>query len=105
MSIIDLIGSGRESVTDRHELLNRCMVAGLVEPGRDENRKMMKLLQEARRECVIISTGEGYYIPTPTEQIEVEAYIAKEESRARNVNANLKYARKYLADIKAGRIV
>lgn len=105
MTIKELIGHGKQGTTDRHTLLARCQAYGLIdETAHDQNREMMSLLQAARKDCVIISTGQGYFIPTAEDMAEVEAYIRKEESRARQVYANLKYARNYLEDMKAGRI-
>lgn len=105
MNVTDLIGHGQDATTSRHDLLDRCIHFGLIEADTyDPNRQLMKLLHNARKECVIISTGNGYYIPTVQEINEVQAYIRKEEHRASMVNSNLLYARKYLEDMKKGRL-
>lgn len=106
MTIIDLIPKGHENIINRHDLLALCIANRLLTDNtKHANREMQRLIKKARTECVIISeNGKGYYRPTKDEIFETEAWINKENHRAMSNNINTKYARKYLADMKAGRI-
>lgn len=105
MSIKELIPLGHENIIDRHTLLSLCEQSGLIDKTiKDGNREMQKLIKRARRDCVIISDGAGYYRPTPDEIDQTEAWIRKEDHRAISNNLNTLYAKKYLSDMKAGRL-
>lgn len=82
MNIIDYIPKGNESAISRKSL---CMKTGL------KDRVVRNLIEEARRETIIISNndGSGYWIypddPTPEEKLMLERYVKQQESRAKSI--------------------
>lgn len=105
LDIRELIPEGKENKIDRHELLKRFVAFGAVDDKkRDANRDLMFWLHTIRKDTVVISTGSGYYRPGADDMEELEQYIAKEEHRIKETSDNIRYAKKYLADMKAGRL-
>lgn len=105
MNLIEVIPMGKENIIDRHELLDRFIAFGAVEgTSKDPNREMMTVIHELRKNAVIISTGKGYYRPSIDDMQELENYIRKEEHRVKEIVTNTQYAKKYLQDMKVGRL-
>ena len=97
MKIINFIPFGKEHAVSRYELAH---FTGL------NDRKVRRLISEAREEHVILSleNGKGYYQPSREDYAELRKYIKREESRAKSVFATLKKARALCEDYERGRI-
>lgn len=82
MNIIDYIPKGSENAISRTSL---CMKTGL------KDRVVRNLIEEARRNTIIISNndGSGYWIypddPTDEEKLMLERYVKQQESRAKSI--------------------
>lgn len=91
MNIINHIPEGCENAVSRKHL---CNVTGL------SDRIVRKLIEEARRETIIISNadGSGYWIypefPTAHEEMLLRKYVKQQESRAKSIFYALYPARK-----------
>lgn len=103
MRFIDLIPIGKENKISRHTLISKFSEVMNI-PITSAEREFQRWLSEVRKNAVVISSGSGYYRPRKTDVDDIEKYIAKEKHRMICVNQNLKYAEKYLADLKARRI-
>ncbi len=84
--ILSLIGDGHENAVHKANLLRN------VEMSDRELRKMIEFLR--RQGVVIISDDNGYYFPA--DEAELQAYIKREERRAKSVFYTLKSARHLL---------
>lgn len=100
--IEDLIPFGRDNAICRDELLMACEIEGLC----STDRKMRKLIQDARVDCVILnnSDGWGYYRPTLEDLHDLQRYIRQEEKRAKVVFRDIKKARALYEDLQKGRL-
>lgn len=82
MNIIDYIPQGYKNAISRKDL---CRITGL------NDRVMRGLIEDARRDTVIISNndGSGYWIypdnPTETEKMLLSRYVKQQESRAKSI--------------------
>ena len=84
--ILSLIGEGREHATHKADLLR------FVEMS---DRELRRTIEHLRRQgVVIISDDNGYYFPA--DEAGLQAYIAREERRAKSVFYTLKSARQLL---------
>ena len=97
MEIINFIPYGRAHAVSRQELTN---VTGY------NDRKVRKMISEARKEHVILSleNGSGYYQPTADDYPELRKFINREESRAKSVFVALKKAKALCEDHERGRL-
>lgn len=90
INIVDFIPEGSEKAISRRDL---CRVTGL------SDRVVRSLIEEARRETIIISNndGSGYWIypenPTETEKQLLNKYVKQQESRAKSIFYALRPAR------------
>lgn len=90
MNITDYIPEGVENAISRNNL---CIVTGL------KDRVVRELIEEARRETIIISNydGSGYWLfpddPTSEEKEMLERYVKTQESRAKSIFYALRPAR------------
>ena len=90
MNIIDYIPEGSENAISRKNL---CIKTGL------EDRVVRGLIEEARRETIIISNndGSGYWLfpdnPTDKEKAMLARYVKQQESRAKSIFYALRPAR------------
>ena len=82
MNIIDFIPTGQKNAISRNDL---CRVTGL------SDRIVRGLIEEARRETIIISNndGSGYWIypdiPTDEEKEALRKFVKQQESRAKSI--------------------
>ncbi len=82
MNIIEYIPEGYKNAISRKNL---CIATGL------SDRVIRNLIEEARRETIIISNndGSGYWIfpenPTETEKDLLKKYVKQQESRAKSI--------------------
>lgn len=82
MNIVDFIPRGHKNAVSRKDL---CRRTGL------NDRIIRKLIEEARRNTIIISNndGSGYWIfpdePTETEKEMLRRYVKQQESRAKSI--------------------
>ena len=102
MNITDVIPFGKKNAIKREELLYRCKMYGLA----TNDRGMRKLIEDARKENVILNlqTGAGYFRPTKDDLPELKHYIAQENDRSMAILHNLKMARNVLEDMEVGRL-
>ena len=91
INIIDFIPTGYENSISRKSL---CAATGL------KDRVVRNLIEEARRNTIIISNndGSGYWIypdnPTPEEEILLNKFVKAQENRAKSIFYSLYPARK-----------
>ena len=90
INIVDFIPEGSEKAISRRDL---CRVTGL------SDRVVRSLIEEARRETIIISNndGSGYWLypehPTEAEKQLLNKYVKQQESRAKSIFYALRPAR------------
>ena len=90
INIVDYIPEGSERAISRKDL---CRLTGLTD------RNVRNLIEEARRETIIISNtdGTGYWIypehPTDHEKEMLRKYVKQQESRAKSIFYALRPAR------------
>lgn len=90
MNIKNYIPEGYENAISRKNL---CIATGLTD------RKIRELIEEARRDTIIISNndGSGYWIypdnPTEKEKLLLQRYVKQQESRAKSIFYALRPAR------------
>ena len=88
--ILPYIGIGSQNAISRRELIR---VSGIPD------RAMRFEIEALRRSgCVILSDNNGYFLPS--DEHEIEAYIRREESRAKSTFLTLKAARKLRAELQ-----
>ena len=93
MDITEYIPKGNENAISRKDL---CIATGLVD------RVVRALIEEARRETIIISNtdGSGYWIypenPTAEEKLLLKRYVEAQERRAKSIFYALYPARQIL---------
>ena len=106
---IGLFTPGKENAIKRDELTQRCVGAGLINPNAvDKYRAMRKLLERAKVDFNIKITndgnGEGYYIPTPKESMQLARNNRRERKKRNSSYRNNKGNEALEADYKAGRL-
>lgn len=107
ITIADLIPVGRENAISRKALAMLCIQKSLIDESiKDKDRAMRLLIQNDRKDYVILnlSNGDGYYRPTVEDIQDLQRYIRQEESRAKASFRNLKKARALYEDFKHGRL-
>ena len=105
--LIDLIPYGKDNAISRKMLLVKAINYGLIPEGVNFHidRYVRKLIQEARKDNVIICKPRGgYYIPDEDDVTELAQYIAKEHRRALAIHTDLVMARRVLEDMEHGRL-
>lgn len=102
MDIKTLIPVGKKNAISRTYLLTLCKQVGIA----DSDRKMRKLIENARKEfCIInLSNGTGYFIPAKEDVADLRHYIAQEKVRSLSIMHNLEMAKSLLADMEKGRV-
>jgi hypothetical protein len=96
MNIVDYIPSGYSNAISRKDL---CRITGLTD------RVMRNMIEEARRETIIISNndGSGYWLyptdPTKEEKLMLEKYVKQQESRAKSIFYALRPARQKMKGV------
>lgn len=106
---IGLFTPGKENAIKRDELTQRCVDAGLINPDVvDKDRLMRKLLARAKVDYNIKITndgdGEGYYLPTFKESIQLARNNKREDKKAVSIFRNNKGNKALSEDYKAGRL-
>lgn len=93
MNIVEYIPKGHKNAISRNDL---CRQTGL------SDRLIRALIEEARRETIIISNndGSGYWIfrekPTEQEKEMLRRYVKQQESRAKSIFYALRPARQMM---------
>ena len=108
-TFIGLFIPGKENAIKRDELTQRCVDAGLIHPNTiDKDRAMRNLIARAKVDYNIKITndgrGEGYYIPTPKESIQLARNNEREDKKAVSIFRNNKGNKALSEDYKAERI-
>ena len=99
INIIDYIPEGVDRAISRRNL---CIATGL------NDRVVRELIEEARRNTIIISNtdGSGYWLypdnPTPHEKNLLNKYVKQQERRAKSIFYALKPARKKVQTMEKG---
>ena len=106
---IGLFTPGKENAIKRNDLTQKCVEAGLINPDAvDKDRVMRKLLERAKLDYNIKITndgdGEGYYIPTPKESMQLARNNKREDKKAVSIFRNNKGNKALSEDYKAERI-
>lgn len=106
---ISLLGHGKENAIKRSDLVERCVGAGLIDKDtKDKDRSMRKLISRAKMDFNIQITndgkGEGYYIPTFRESIQLAKNNKREDKKAVSIFAGNKGNKALEEDYRAGRI-
>ena len=106
---ISLLGEGRENAIKRTELAERCVGAGLIgKDVKDKDRAMRKLMARAKMDFNIKITndgkGEGYYIPTFKESVQLAKNNKREDKKAVSIFAGNKGNKALAEDYRNERI-
>lgn len=106
---IGLFTPGKEHAIKRDELTQRCVGVGLINPNAvDKDRVMRKLLARAKVDYNIKITndgdGEGYYLPTFKESMQLARNNKREDKKAVSIFRNNKGNKALSEDYKAGRL-
>ena len=106
---IGLFTPGKENAIKRNDLTQKCVEAGLINLDTvDKDRVMRKLLARAKLDYNIKITndgdGEGYYIPTLKESIQLARNNKREDKKAVSIFRNNKSNKALSEDYKAGRL-
>ena len=106
---ISLLGYGKENAIKRSDLVERCVVAGLIDKDTiDKDRSMRKLLARARCDYNIKITndgkGGGYYLPTAKESIQLAKNNKREDKKAVSIFRNHKGNKALEEDYRTERI-
>lgn len=106
---ISLLGYGKENAIKRADLVERCVGAGIIEKdAKDKDRAMRKFMNRAKMDFNIQITndgkGEGYYIPTFKESIQLAKNNKREDRKAVSIFAGNKGNKALEEDYRAGRI-
>ena len=104
-----ILGYGKENAIKRADLVERCVGAGIIEKDiKDKDRAMRKLMHRAKMDFNIQITndgkGEGYYIPTFKESIQLAKNNKREDRKAVSIFAGNKGNKALEEDYRAGRI-
>ena len=102
LNVTSFIPIESENAITRENLLNKCIFAGLA----DNDRQMRKLIEDARKETVILNMqdGRGYFQPGKNDRDKLKHYVEQEHDRSISILRNLKMANNLLADIDNGRV-
>ena len=107
---IGLFTPGKENAIKRDELTRRCVDAGLINPDAvDKDRLMRKLLARAKVDYNIKITndgdGEGYYLPTLKESMQLARNNKREDKKAVSIFRNNKGNKALSEDYRTERII
>ena len=107
VNIAELIPIGRNNAIRRNDLIEKCVVFGLIDQNvSDKDREMRRLLQKARLDCTILnlSDGNGYYRVSREDLQDLLRYSKQEGNRAKASFRNHILAKKLYEDYQSGRI-
>ena len=107
---IGLFIPGKENAIKRNDLTQKCVEAGLINPDTvDKDRVMRNLLARAKLDYNIKITndgdGEGYYIPTPKESMQLARNNKREDKKAVSIFRNNKGNKALSEDFRTERII
>lgn len=107
---IGLFTPGKENAIKRNDLTQKCVEAGLINLDTvDKDRVMRKLLERAKLDYNIKITndgdGEGYYIPTPKESMQLARNNKREDKKAVSIFRNNKGNKALSEDFRTERII
>ena len=107
---ISLFTPGKENAIKRNDLTKKCVEAGLINPDTvDKDRVMRKLLERAKLDYNIKITndgdGEGYYIPTQKESMQLARNNKREDKKAVSIFRNNKGNKALSEDFRTERII
>lgn len=107
---IGLFIPGKENAIKRNDLTQKCVEAGLINiNASDKDRAMRILLEKAKRDYNIKITndgrGEGYYIPTPKESLQLARNNEREDKKAVSIFRNNKGNKALSEDYRKERII
>ena len=107
---ISLFTPGKENAIKRNDLTQKCVEAGLINLDTvDKDRVMRKLLERAKLDYNIKITndgdGEGYYIPTPKESMQLARNNKREDKKAVSIFRNNKGNKALSEDFRTERII
>lgn len=102
MTIKDLIPIGSQNAVSRSQLLTECKEYGIA----DNDRKMRRLIEDARSQSVILNLqdGRGYFRPDKSDKDKLKHYVAQERDRSITISRNLQMASAMLEDLEHGRV-
>ena len=106
---IGLFTPGKENAIKRDELTQRCVGAGLIGfCTKDKDRAMRNLIAVVKRDYNVKITndgdGEGYYIPTLKESVQLARNNKREDKKAISTLKNNKGNKALYEDYKHGRV-
>lgn len=104
-----ILGYGKENAIKRADLVERCVGAGIIEKDvKDKDRAMRKIMHRAKMDFNIQITndgkGEGYYIPTFKESIQLAKNNKREDRKAVSIFAGNKGNKALAEDYRNERI-
>ncbi len=102
---------GKENAIKREDLVKKCEDAGLINSSssyENRDRAMRKLLERVKADYNVKITndgrGEGYYIPTLKESVQLARNNKREDKRAITTFKNNKGNKALSEDFRCGRI-
>lgn len=106
---VGLFTPGKENAIKREDLVQRCVGAGLIsENTKDKDRAMRNLVARVKVDYNVQITndcdGEGYYIPTHKESLQLARNNRREDKRAVTTFRNNKGNKALSEDYRAGRL-
>lgn len=106
---VGLFTPGKENAIKRTDLVQRCIAVGLIgKDTKDPDRAMRKILERVKVDYNVQITndgdGEGYYIPTHKESIQLARNNRREDKRAVTTFRNNKGNKALSEDYRAGRL-
>ena len=106
---ISFFKPGKEHAIKRDELTQKCVDAGLIgKDTKDKDRSMRNLLKRARCDFNIKITndgnGEGYYLPTKEESIQLAKNNSREDKKAISIFRSHKGNKALEEDYRIGRL-
>lgn len=106
---VSLFVPGKENAIKRDKLTQRCVGAGLIgKEVKDKDRAMRNLIARVKVDYNIQITndgdGEGYYIPTHKESVQLARNNKREDKRAITTFRNNKGNKALSEDYKRGRL-
>lgn len=108
-TFIGLFTPGKENAIKRDELTQRCVGAGLIgNDVKDKDRAMRNLIARVKVDYNVRITndgdGEGYYIPTLKESVQLARNNKREDKRAITTFKNNRGNKALSEDYQHGRI-
>jgi len=93
LNILDFIPTGSENAISREDLSRLTNLS---------DRQVRKHIELLKKNNAIINNGNGYFIPSSKDKLEIAEYIAKEKHKAIKILEGLRYTECLYADIERG---